>query len=395
MHLAVALTAISLSLYATMMFLFARGLLLRRRSGGPSRSQARAPRVSILKPLAGCDDDLEANLASFARIDYPSFEILLGVASTADPAYPAARRFVAAHPRIEARIVVTDPHATVNPKVAQLVGLEGAATGEIFVVNDSNVRVPPTYLWSMVDDLASDARVGMVSSVFMGTGERTVGAALENLQICAHTTPGIVSIDAVSSRPFTVGKSMAVRRRDLVRLGGFQPVGGVLAEDHMLGRRFLDAGFSARTSLDPVENRNLGCTVGGTLDRHTRWSKMRRTLHPVAFAVEPMMTPIVVASAGFVLAPDKVTAAVLGGTCIAQTAAALVAVRFLRGSWLSPRYIPLEVVRSYLQLFCWARACVSRQIAWRGHAFTMGKGTEIVPVAPAAERSTDRTRLAA
>jgi ceramide glucosyltransferase len=393
-HVAVALTAVSLALYATMMFFVARGLIARARGRAAVRRHPRAPRVTIFKPLAGTDDDLEENLESFARIDYPAYEILFGVASTSDPAYAVARRFVAAHPRLAARVVVTDPQVTINPKVAQLVGLEREATGEVYVVADSNVRVKPTYLWSLVGEL-SDEQIGLVSSVFAGAGERTLGAALENLQICAGTSPGILAIDAVSDRPFTVGKSMAIRRRDLVRLGGFLPVGGYLAEDHVLGRRFLDAGFRARTSLETVENRNVGCTVARTLERHTRWSKMRRSLHPVAFAVEPIMTPIVIATAGFAMAPDKITAAVLGGTCVVQTAAAQLVVRALRGSWMSPRYIPLELLRSYVNMFCWARACVSRRIAWRGHAFTMRRGTEIVPVAAASERSPGRAGLAA
>ncbi|HEY6460377.1 MAG TPA: ceramide glucosyltransferase, partial [Polyangiaceae bacterium] len=76
-HLAVALTAASLALYSTMMMLFARGMWSRRRR--PRKVVDRAPRVTIFKPLAGRDDDLEQNLESFARIDYPSFEVLLGV----------------------------------------------------------------------------------------------------------------------------------------------------------------------------------------------------------------------------------------------------------------------------------------------------------------------------
>lgn len=394
MHLAVALTAASLGLYLTMMFLFARGLVARARGRTAIREHARAPRVTIFKPLAGTDDDLEANLESFARIDYPSFEILFGVASTDDPAFAQARRFVARHPRLEARVIVTDPDAATNPKVAQLVGLERVATGEVYVVSDSNVRVRPGYLWSLVGELSGED-VGMVTSVFAGTGEQTLGAALENLQICAHTSPGLVALDAVSDKPLTVGKSMAIRRRDLARLGGFLPVGGVLAEDYALGRRFFAAGLRARTSLDAVENRNVGCSVRRTLERHTRWSKMRRSLSPVAFAVEPIMTPIVIASAGFAMAPDKVTAVLLGGACVVQTAAAQIAVRALRGSWLSPRYLPLELVRSYVTLFCWARACMSRRIEWRGHAFTMRKGTEIVPVPAPSERGARRARLAA
>src|SRR3990172_3651169 len=44
---------------------------------------ARSPRVSILKPLAGNDDELAKNLESFANLDYPNFQLLLAVASPA------------------------------------------------------------------------------------------------------------------------------------------------------------------------------------------------------------------------------------------------------------------------------------------------------------------------
>jgi ceramide glucosyltransferase len=355
---------------------------------------ARAPRITIFKPLAGSDDDLEENLRSFAAIDYPSFEILFGVASADDPALAVASRFVAQHPRIEARIILTDPDAATNPKVAQLAGLERVATGEVYVISDSNVRVSPSYLWSLVAELV-DERVGLATSLFAGTGEKTLGAALENLQLCASTQPGLVAMNAVTKRQLTVGKSMAVRRRDLARLGGFLCVGDVLAEDHALGRRFLDCGFGVRTTLDLVENRNVACSVMRTIERHTRWSKIRRALFPAGFVTEPILTPIIAASLGLLLAPGKITAAMLGIACVAQTTIALLAVRLLRGHWLAWRYLPLEIVRSYVALVCWLRACGSRRIEWRGHAFLLKRGTAIVPLASAAERPASRARLAA
>jgi hypothetical protein len=66
-HVAVAFELASLTLYSAMMFLFARALL--RRGEEPVMRVARAPRVSIFKPLAGCDEELEANLDSFASVD--------------------------------------------------------------------------------------------------------------------------------------------------------------------------------------------------------------------------------------------------------------------------------------------------------------------------------------
>jgi ceramide glucosyltransferase len=377
-HLLVAATAVSLALYLTMMALFAKAIRASRRA--PPRAPGRAPRVTVFKPLAGCDEDLEDNLESFARIEYPSFELLLGVADASDPAYAVARRFAARHPRVSIRVAVTDPSATYNPKVAQLVSLERDATGDVFVISDSNVRVQPGYLWSLVAEL-EDPRVGIVTSLFAGTGERTFGAALENLQLCGSSAPGLVALNEACSRPYSVGKSMAMRRRDLARLGGFRPVGDVLAEDQILGHRFFEAGFTARMAFEIVENRNVGCAIAKTFERHTRWAKVRRSLQPVAFSFEPLLTPIVVATAGAVLAPSTTTAAVLAGVTVIETACALGAVRLLRGSWLAWWYAPLEIVRAYLGVAYWAVAWTSRRITWRGHAFEMGRGSVIVPVA--------------
>jgi ceramide glucosyltransferase len=391
-QIAVSLTIASLALYSTMMWLFAR--TIRKRRATQPADVPRAPRITIFKPLAGTDEDLLANLESFAQIDYPSFEVLLGVASPSDPAFALASHFVAQHPDLDAHVLVTDPDAAINPKVAQLAGLERVATGDVYVISDSNVRVSPSYLWSLVSELR-DERVGLVWSLFAGTGERTLGAALENLQLCASTVPGLVAMNCVIARPLAVGKSMAVRRRDLARVGGFLSVGDVLAEDHVLGRRFLDCGFALRTSLEVVENRNVSCSVMRTIERHTRWSKIRRLLFPAGFATEPILNPILASSIALVVAPCEITGTMLCVACVLQTAMALMAVRLLTRTWMSWRYLPLEIVRSYVALLCWLRACGSRRIEWRGHAFLLKRGTAIVPVAAAADRTASRARLAA
>jgi ceramide glucosyltransferase len=395
-HLSVAMSAISLALYATMMSLFFRALWSRRRLDvrPPPLDPTRAPTVSVLKPLAGWDDDLEENLESFARVEYPSFEILLGLASTSDSAYPTARRFVARHPELDARIVITDPDAAINPKVAQLMGLDRAAKGALYVISDSNVRVRPSYLASMVGELTAD-RVGIVTSVFVGAGERTLGAALENLHLCASSAPGLLAMNSVARRSLIVGKSMGLHRKDLARLGGFASVGQFLAEDQVLGRRLQDAGLAARTSVDVVENRNVACSMARTVERHTRWAKLRRWLFPPGFALEPVLSPIVMATVGWVIAPSKLTAIVLAAVCVLQTACALVAVRLARGSSMAWWYAPLEVVRSYLALVCWFRGWGTRRVAWRGHPFELGPGSLITPVPVQPERSASRAGLAA
>jgi ceramide glucosyltransferase len=379
-------TAASASVYVFMLAGFAAGMWRRKRD---ARQAARAPAVTIFKPLAGADDELEDNLESFARIDYPSFEMLLGVASADDPAYEVARRFVARHAK-KARLVLTDRDAATNPKVAQLIALDRRARGEVVVISDSNVRVQPSYLWSLVRELCEPG-VGMACSVFAGTGERTVGAALENLQIGALVGPGIVSLSVYTSTPFSIGKSMAMWRRDLARLGGFGRVGEVLAEDHVLGRLVLAEKLEIRTSLEPVENRNVDCSVRRTLERHSRWAKMRRALHPVAFALEPLISPLVVATVTALVVQTKASVAIACAAALLQTVLAFASTRLFRGHGMRWYYAPLEIVRTYIVLLCWAQACLSRRIEWRGHAFLVLKDSYIVP----APKSSGRWRAAA
>jgi ceramide glucosyltransferase len=391
---AVVLAGASVALYAPMMAFFWGALIKHRRRSQPRRL-AETCRVSILKPLAGCDDDLAANLESFARIVHPAFEILLGVADADDPAFPVARRFLARHPHVDGRVIVTNPRSATNPKVAQLIDLERVATGQVCVISDSNVRVSPTYIDSLLAEL-EDPRVGLVTSLFTGTGEQTLGAALENLQICASTAPGIAAVDAVTGQPFTVGKSMALRRTDLERLGGFAAVAHVLAEDYVLGQLVRKAGLKARLSFDLVENRNTQCSVVRTLERHTRWAKMRRSLFPLGFAIEPLLSPVVVTTFGVLIAPSRMTALLLAAAAIVQTFCAFISAALLRRYWFAWWYVPLEVIRSYVGIFCWLRAWGSRRIAWRGHPFVLQRGSAIVPLsAREPDRSSGRAGFAA
>jgi ceramide glucosyltransferase len=366
--------------YGAMMGICARGILRARRE--PVRMPERAPRISVLKPLAGADDELEANLASFAALDYPDYEILFGVASRGDSALPVARRFLAAHPN-RARIVFTDPDTAVNPKVAQLVGLDRRATGDVVVVSDSNVRVAPGYLWSLMRDLELPG-VGLVTSVFVGSGEETIGAALENLQICAVTAPSVVANNLVTPWKATIGKSMAMRRRDLVQLGGFGRFGGLLAEDQALGLCFMKAGLGVRTSLEVVHNRNTSSSVRRTFERHARWSKLRRSLHPSAYLFEPFLSPLLTATLVALVARTPLAIAMLGLVAVLQTSVALGITALLRRKRLPWRFAPLEIVRTYLHFACWASALLSMRIQWRGHPFLLKQGSVIVPAPPRA-----------
>jgi ceramide glucosyltransferase len=379
--LLLCVSAFSATVYSLMMGSFVVGLLRGRlRSASRCAALRSTARVSVLKPLAGREDELAENLRSFARLDWTNLELLLGVSSLADPAVPVARAFLAANPALDARLVVTDPHAALNPKVAQLLRLAAHATGDVLVVSDANVRVRPSYVRELVAALAEPG-VGLVTSVIAGAGERTLGAALENLQLLAYVAPAVVTSATLFGRPVSIGKSMAMRARDLEALGGFGVVGDVLAEDHVLAQTFTRHGHRVRVCMAAVENRNVGCTTQRTLERHTRWGKMRRALAPHGFALEPLLSPIVVTTFALLLSPSRVFALALLASIALQVTGAAVSLLLLRGRvplWLPP----MEVLRSYLQLWAWVCAASSQRVSWRGHEFSLRRGSRLVPAAP-------------
>lgn len=379
--LLLSLSAFSAAVYLLLMGSFAFGLVRGRLRVAARTAALRAmPRVSVLKPLAGREDELAENLRSFARLDWPDVELLLGVSSLTDPAVPVARAFLAANPTLNGRLVVTDPRAAINPKVAQLLRLAQQASGEVLVVSDANVRVRPGYVRELVAAL-EQPNVGLVTSVIVGSGERTLGAALENLQLLAHAAPGVVSGDTLLGKPISIGKSMAMRARDLAVVGGFDAVADVLAEDHVLAQTFARHGFLVRVCMAPVENRNVDCGVTRSLDRHARWGRMRRSIMPPGFYLEPLLSPIVVATCACLVSQTRESALVLLGAMALQVAGAAVATRMLRGRvplWLPP----MEVLRAYLLFWAWLRAIGSRRVSWRGHDFSLRSGSRLVPVGP-------------
>jgi len=189
--------------------------------------------ISVLKPLCGVDDELSTNLESFAHLDYPRYEVLLGVRDVSDAAYPIAREAAARWPD-RMRVVLQRGEPGLNPKVNQLITLATRARHELLVVSDSNIVAAPGYLREVAGYL-EDGDVGLVTHPVTAKGERTLGALMDNAHLSSGIAPGMVAALALADFPIVVGKSMALRRSDLRALGGFAAVKDVLAEDYVLG----------------------------------------------------------------------------------------------------------------------------------------------------------------
>jgi len=332
------------------------------------------PAVSVLKPLCGVDNALEDNLRTFFEQEHPAFELVFGIQGHDDPALPLVRRLRAEHPEVRARIVVHDGGRGINPKVSNLRAMLTAASHDVVVISDSNVAVEPNYLRLMAEDLERPG-VGLVTSMFAGTGERSLGATLENLHLNGAVAAGSALPTELLDHPVVVGKSMMFRRSVLERLGGFESVANVLAEDYVIGRMFHAAGHAIRLCEQPIRNVNRDTSLRAFFKRHQRWSMIRLRMAPVAFVLEPVTQPLLIALAaplfGVVGAWPLVWAFAL---LLARDSLQWIALRGRRGLL---RALPLFPLRDGLVLAAWASAFFHRHVTWRGTRVRVSQGTRL------------------
>ncbi len=97
--------------------------------------------ISVLKPLAGLDPDLESHLRTFFEQDYSAFEILFAVRSGDDPAAPVVSKLQKQYPNIPTRLIVTGEPPYPNAKVYSLERMLAAAANDLVVMSDSDIQV--------------------------------------------------------------------------------------------------------------------------------------------------------------------------------------------------------------------------------------------------------------
>src|SRR5215470_6459318 len=117
-----------------------------RRRTEPRPVQVERPAVTIIRPVCGLDAYEEATLRSTFELDYPQLEILLCCASPNDPVVPLARRLLAEHADVQARLLIGDDRVSDNPKLNNVIKGWRAASHSWIVIADSNVMMPADYI---------------------------------------------------------------------------------------------------------------------------------------------------------------------------------------------------------------------------------------------------------
>jgi ceramide glucosyltransferase len=333
--------------------------------------------VSLFKPLHGNEPNLEAHLETFFRQDYPSYEILFGARTASDEGLRAARRVAARYPHIPVKFVLTGEPWHINAKVSTLELMEKAATHDIFIVSDSDVRVAPEYIREVAAPFAR-REVGAVTCLYRGVADRGLWAKLEGTGMSIEMTAGVLVADLMEGMQFTLGPTMAVRRACVREIGGFEALGAYCADDFVLGNRVHAAGHSIVLSTHVIDHVVLNVSFMDSQKHQARWMQSTRFSRPKGHFGTCLTFSVPFGILGFLAAlllhHPVLSAGLLGYSVLTRAIIAAAIGSFVVQERHLLRTSLLFPLRDLLGFFYWAASYASNRIVWRNQIYTLAAG---------------------
>ena len=336
--------------------------------------------MTLLKPFKGMEDELGENLQSFFEQRYPApVQIVFASTEADDPALVLARELAAKYPEADTAFVKADPGYGLNPKVCNLKGALEAAKHDTIVQSDANVRFRPGFLRQLLGEFTAE-QASLQGCLVVGSGERSLGSALENLQLSAFIAPAMCAALEIGKTTAIVGKTAVYRRSEFAELGGTEIIKDVLLEDFVLGEAYRRAGKKLLLSRLAANNVNVTTTLRAFISRHTRWLIMAAVVSKPALIAQLFSNPLVLSLAAWTAGGfDPQLLGPLLGIAVFKTAVDAWAVRFMRGHGMRLVHALLSPVRDFLHLAIWGYAAFTRTTEWRGRRFRLGPDTRILP----------------
>ncbi len=337
------------------------------------------PPLTLFKPLHGAEANLEAYLGSFYQQDYPLYEILFCARDANDPGLTIARRVAARYPQIPTQFLATGGRPDyINDKVISMEHMETAATHDIFVISDSDVRVTPDYLRAVAQPFA-DPAVGAITCPYRGIAvDGGLWARLEAVGMSVEMTARVLAARLTEGMQFTLGPTMAFRRSTIQRMGGFQVTAEYCADDFILGNETWKQGEQVVLSHHAIDHMVINTSLASSLKHQVRWMKSTRFSRPKGHfgTALTFSTPfgLLGLAAGIAFHHPA-----LGMGLFLWALATRLALSFAVGravvqdrSWLN--LLVLYPIRDLMGFLFWVASYSSSTIVWRGKLFELLPG---------------------
>ncbi|MDC8448051.1 MAG: bacteriohopanetetrol glucosamine biosynthesis glycosyltransferase HpnI [Nitrospira sp.] len=336
------------------------------------------PPVTILKPVHGLEKNLEQNLRSACLQDYPHYQVVFSVQHKHDPTIPLLRNLQAEFGPELITVAVENCQAGSNGKINNLIGGLAHARHDVLVISDSDVRLRPDYLKTIVAPL-EDPNVGFVCTLYRAVMADTWFEKMELLTINAELTPNIIFALMTGSAKFCLGASTAVRRSTVDEIGGLSSLADYLVEDYEMGRRIWSQGkhmvclpYFVDTTVDLK-------TAMAWWNHLVYWDQNNRAARPGALFSTIIIRPVPCAVL-FALSTlgSWLGVMVMAGAIIIRLTVAGIVMRWglndregVRALWLVP-------FRDVAALGSWVLAFMKRTTVWRDTEFALTKDGRLI-----------------
>ena len=339
------------------------------------------PPVSNLKPLRGLDPEAYENLASYCRQDYPEYELIFCVGDDSDASVPVLEKLKHDFPDRQIRILFGSGRKAINDKVAKLVRMVNEARHEVLVINDSDVRVEPNYLRTVVAPLAN-SKVRGVTCLYVSTEDKTFTQHLQSIGMICDFFPGIFVARQLDGIKFAFGQTIVTTRACLKAFGGYEAIENRPADDLLVGRYIAQQGYEVELLPYAVKTVPDYSSFKELFIKRLRWLTVMRHMRPwghigLAFTQGLPWSLAVL----FVHPSDGIGVAYFGAYLLFR----LLITSFVgvwgmkqRGLW---KKMPLIIVWDATAFVIWLLTFGRRRIRWRNVDYRIRDGM-LVPVAP-------------
>jgi ceramide glucosyltransferase len=332
------------------------------------------PSVSILKPVYGKDAGFYEAIRTHALQRYPEFEILFGIRRENDPARSEVERLIAEFPALSFRLVLCQT-VTPNLKVGSLIDLAREARHPILIVNDSDISVPTDYIRDVTAPL-SCPEVGLVTCLYRAEAQDWP-SRLEALAIATDFAPSTLVARLFGVLDFAFGSTMAFRKTDLDRIGGFSAIGDYIADDYQLGHKLHALGLRTVISEVVVSTRMASGSWRGAWRHQVRWARTIRLAGGPGYAGLPITYGTLWSAIAAIVGLWWVALPLMA----VRFAMAIVSGRLLGTSdvWKYWYAIPL---RDLAGVAVWAAGLFRNSVIWRDQRLKLDREGRIVSNSP-------------
>ena len=333
--------------------------------------------ISVLKPLAGLDQGLRKNLVSFFEQDYSRYELLFAVQYADDPAAPLLESLMALYPHVPCRFLITGESPFVSSKVYSLSLMTAAASHDLLVLSDSDIRIDRTFLSRVAAEFAAD-RYDLATCPYRAIPGRTIWSRLEALGMNTEFWGGVLVAKLIEGVRFAVGPTVVARRKVLNAIP-WSTLSGYHAEDFVLGQRAAEKGFRVDISHCVVDHYLGSDTLQTSFLHRMRWGRSTRRSRPWGYVGQIFTYPLPLALLLVVFAPSLwpvlIIAAILRACAAYAVSNRVLNNRLSTRNWLS---IPMQDLLGFV---FWLAGFTGNSIHWRGRQYRLrSDGTlELVP----------------